>query len=238
MPAYADLLQAVLDRPDDDGPRLVMANFLDEHGEPLRAAFIRTQIEMAQCTTRSKKYKALCVKERELWEAKGKADWAITFNEAAPLFQRGRQEILDQDACDRLRLVNPRSIDTTRFIGPLLAWRRGFVYYYCDRFDDLRAKLPMLMADHPIEHAIPINKHPAEYSSPSNDGTFIWSQIPPSLRPHLPVTDAYSTLPDDLADTRLNFAFDHPVDAILALSTALVDEAKAKRDKPREAGRN
>jgi uncharacterized protein (TIGR02996 family) len=46
------LLRAVIDRPDEDAPRLVYADWLDEHGpaEPdrARAAFIRLQVEAAR----------------------------------------------------------------------------------------------------------------------------------------------------------------------------------------------
>lgn len=38
------LLRHVLAHPDDDAPRLVMADWFDEHGEADRAAFIRLQI--------------------------------------------------------------------------------------------------------------------------------------------------------------------------------------------------
>lgn len=41
------LLAAVLAAPDDDLPRLVYADFLDEHGDPDRAAFIRSQVHLA-----------------------------------------------------------------------------------------------------------------------------------------------------------------------------------------------
>src|SRR3954469_1774277 len=39
------LRRAVLDRPDDDTPRLVYADYLDENGEADRAAFVRSQVE-------------------------------------------------------------------------------------------------------------------------------------------------------------------------------------------------
>jgi len=42
------LLAAVLAAPDDDAPRLVYADWLDEHGRPDRAAFIRLQVELAR----------------------------------------------------------------------------------------------------------------------------------------------------------------------------------------------
>ena len=42
------LLAAVLAAPDDDAPRLVFADWLEENGEPERAAFICCQIELAR----------------------------------------------------------------------------------------------------------------------------------------------------------------------------------------------
>jgi uncharacterized protein (TIGR02996 family) len=39
----ADFLRAILDKPDDDGPRLVYADHLDETGRSERAEFIRVQ---------------------------------------------------------------------------------------------------------------------------------------------------------------------------------------------------
>jgi uncharacterized protein (TIGR02996 family) len=41
-------LHHILEQPDDDGPRLIYADWLDEHGEPARAEFIRVQIELAR----------------------------------------------------------------------------------------------------------------------------------------------------------------------------------------------
>ncbi|HYT91149.1 MAG TPA: TIGR02996 domain-containing protein [Gemmataceae bacterium] len=42
------LLRAVIDNPDDDGPRLVYADWLEEHGDAERAEFIRIQIAVAE----------------------------------------------------------------------------------------------------------------------------------------------------------------------------------------------
>ena len=36
-------LQAILESPDDDTPRLAYADWLDEHGDPDRAEFLRVQ---------------------------------------------------------------------------------------------------------------------------------------------------------------------------------------------------
>src|SRR5262245_23509431 len=42
------LYQAILDAPDDDAPRLVWADWLDEQGQPDRAEFVRLQCEFAK----------------------------------------------------------------------------------------------------------------------------------------------------------------------------------------------
>lgn len=41
------LYRAILEQPDDDAPRLVWADWLDEHGDPDRAEFVRLQCEWA-----------------------------------------------------------------------------------------------------------------------------------------------------------------------------------------------
>jgi uncharacterized protein (TIGR02996 family) len=47
VPEEAAFLKAVLELPDDDGPRLVYADWLDERGDP-RGEFIRVQCELAR----------------------------------------------------------------------------------------------------------------------------------------------------------------------------------------------
>ncbi|MCI0705424.1 MAG: TIGR02996 domain-containing protein, partial [Planctomycetia bacterium] len=42
------LLRAILDNPDEDTPRLIYADWLDEHGDPGRAEFIRVQCRLAE----------------------------------------------------------------------------------------------------------------------------------------------------------------------------------------------
>jgi uncharacterized protein (TIGR02996 family) len=47
----AALLAAIRAAPDDDAPRLIYADWLDEHGQPERAEFIRVQVELARAET-------------------------------------------------------------------------------------------------------------------------------------------------------------------------------------------
>ncbi len=44
MPDRESFVAAIAAAPEDDLPRLVFADYLDEHGEPERAEFIRLQI--------------------------------------------------------------------------------------------------------------------------------------------------------------------------------------------------
>lgn len=62
LPEWELLLKAVVASPDDDLPRLVAADWLDEHGEPERAEFIRVQIELAKADRPELKYR-----EQQLW---------------------------------------------------------------------------------------------------------------------------------------------------------------------------
>jgi uncharacterized protein (TIGR02996 family) len=57
-------LRAIFDSPDDDTPRLVYADFLDENGDPERAEFIRVQCELAR-TPYSSDPSQLAIRERE-----------------------------------------------------------------------------------------------------------------------------------------------------------------------------
>jgi uncharacterized protein (TIGR02996 family) len=67
-------LQAILDVPDDDTPRLVYADWLDEHGEPARAEFIRAQCELAQMAVYNDHRPALQARQQRLLADHGR-EW-------------------------------------------------------------------------------------------------------------------------------------------------------------------
>jgi uncharacterized protein (TIGR02996 family) len=86
------LLAAVIANPDEDTPRLVMADWFDEHGQNDRAEFIRVQCELARweepnpfehdaggCEVIRGRRDELRRRERELLGAAcdGKRDWAL-----------------------------------------------------------------------------------------------------------------------------------------------------------------
>jgi uncharacterized protein (TIGR02996 family) len=90
------LLAAVCDRPDDDTPRLVLADWLDDHGQPERAAFVRAQVELAR-TPAWEPFAVECRHRKPEWSDNGwpfrdtlpafPAGWSVEW--AQPPFRRG-----------------------------------------------------------------------------------------------------------------------------------------------------
>jgi uncharacterized protein (TIGR02996 family) len=81
------LFQAILDNPDDDGVRLIYADYLDEHGEPQRADFIRVQIELALLPEDDPRRGDLEARERALLEEH--EEWLTPLDDLAE-FTEGR----------------------------------------------------------------------------------------------------------------------------------------------------
>ena len=54
------LYRAILESPDDDSPRLVWADWLEENGEPDRAEFVRLQCQWANLEPGDPKRDEVC----------------------------------------------------------------------------------------------------------------------------------------------------------------------------------
>jgi uncharacterized protein (TIGR02996 family) len=123
-------LRAVLSSPDDDAPRLVYADWLDEHGDSALATFIRTQIELARLSVVHPKRNQLVQTERTLW-AQRRVEWTAWVPRWAEVsgFHRG---FLERIRCD--------------------------VVHYLPRADEVRLRTPLtgLRLDGPGELAIPL----------------------------------------------------------------------------------
>jgi uncharacterized protein (TIGR02996 family) len=89
------LFRAILEDPDDDTPRLVYADWLDEHGEPERAELIRMQIALAGGGLTGKRRRALVAREAELLAEHAEewveplADFISDWSAPPYLFRRG-----------------------------------------------------------------------------------------------------------------------------------------------------
>ncbi|MCI0462657.1 MAG: TIGR02996 domain-containing protein [Gemmataceae bacterium] len=68
MNVEAGLLRTIAREPDDDAPRLVYADWLEEHGQTERADFIRAQSELATLPEDSPRRRELAFRARELLE--------------------------------------------------------------------------------------------------------------------------------------------------------------------------
>jgi uncharacterized protein (TIGR02996 family) len=83
-------LQSILANSDDDTPRLVYADWLDDNGRPERAEFIRVQIELARLAEDDPRREGLEERERALLNAR-QEDWLGAAGRllSTPEFRRG-----------------------------------------------------------------------------------------------------------------------------------------------------
>jgi uncharacterized protein (TIGR02996 family) len=83
-------LQAIIEAPADDTPRLIYADWLDDHGQPDRAAFIRLQCELARLPEDDPRRPELEGREQELLRVHLR-EWAepVARHVNARTFRRG-----------------------------------------------------------------------------------------------------------------------------------------------------
>src|SRR5437762_553507 len=70
-------IETIREHPEDDGPRLVYADWLEERGDCERAEFIRVQIELAKGVRDRKRLRELLCREND-WIAKNAVSWPST----------------------------------------------------------------------------------------------------------------------------------------------------------------
>jgi uncharacterized protein (TIGR02996 family) len=73
-PNDAAFIRAIVDRPDDDAPRLIYADWLDDRGESDRAELIRIQIESVSLTTNDPQRRLNDLRAEELIRKSG-VEW-------------------------------------------------------------------------------------------------------------------------------------------------------------------
>src|SRR5687767_1651799 len=100
----ATFYRAILAAPDDDGPRLVFADWLEERGELARAEFIRVQCRLARTDWGDPRGKPLRQRQLELMMAHV-PDWVAPYGTVlrGTRFRRGFVETAHFDAIDFLR---------------------------------------------------------------------------------------------------------------------------------------
>ena len=89
MSDEAGLLAAIRERPADDFPRRVYADWLDDHGQTERAEFIRLHLDVARCDEADPRLAAWLARLHRLHAAHGAA-WAGYSRERRPGWERWR----------------------------------------------------------------------------------------------------------------------------------------------------
>ncbi|MFO0852263.1 MAG: TIGR02996 domain-containing protein [Gemmataceae bacterium] len=113
MSDHDALLAAVIAAPDDDLPRLVFADYLDEAGDPARAEFIRVQIDLARRPVGDPARPGMTAREQSLLAEYGR-EWRIPgLRATVQRFRRGFVELVEIpahvliQAADRVFTANP-----------------------------------------------------------------------------------------------------------------------------------
>jgi uncharacterized protein (TIGR02996 family) len=78
MGTFDSLLQLVIEAPDDNGPRLACADWLEQHGEGTRADFIRVQCFLDQMSSEDSERPGLVREEQQMLQEHG-WEWAEDF---------------------------------------------------------------------------------------------------------------------------------------------------------------
>jgi uncharacterized protein (TIGR02996 family) len=105
----AELMAGVLAAPDDDGPRLVLADWLMEHGDP-RGEFIAVQCAAAQIPYGEQREKAADLEERSLdLRKRYAATWTSFFR---GMKQRPQYEF-HRGFIHHVRVMRPEHLDAT-----------------------------------------------------------------------------------------------------------------------------
>lgn len=136
-------LRAIVAEPDDDLPRLVFADFLDEHGEPERAEFIRVQCELAPLAGRCER-------------GDGLSSWCMGAPERHhPDCRTGRLRQRERKLLARISTEGLFWSLQQRFGGDGGSWKyvRGFVSRITCSWDDWQQHADAILAACPIRGA-------------------------------------------------------------------------------------
>jgi uncharacterized protein (TIGR02996 family) len=102
-------LRAIIENPDDDTPRVIYADWLDEHGDTARAEFIRVQIELAGLPIYDRRRPALLRREYELLND-GWPRWA------APLIGRIRRWWFLRGFVEKVRMETAHFLEDAKML--------------------------------------------------------------------------------------------------------------------------
>jgi len=132
-PEQSALLRTICEEPGDDTPRLVYADWLEEHGQSERAEYIRTQIEMARLVDeangrpewfpdieqRRSVLSQRCTQILNVYEDNWRGEWREIPGVYRRYFHRGFRDHVELDDADILRhperLFHTHPVDSLTF---------------------------------------------------------------------------------------------------------------------------
>lgn len=121
------LLDAIRDRPDDDAPRLIYADWIEEHGDTERAKFIRTQCALARLPYWHPEQQRLAKEATSLFK-RNRRRWLVNLpRESKNHFERGFLQDVPltgrqfQDSIQELWRIEP--VATLRLRGSAQEWQ-------------------------------------------------------------------------------------------------------------------
>lgn len=205
------LLAAVLDAPDDDLPRLVYADWLEDTGQPERAEFIRVQVAIARCRCRYMP----CVCDAAPLRHREHALWLRTIQWFNPLVDLGfslRLHAADEAPCVVVRrgFVAEVRLPLAAFLGERCdvmacagSGRNTELNARCDNCSGT-GRIPGVAADlfarHPIERVVLTDLEPRRVSDSLSSG-WTWSRQRRLFNGELMAgTDTPHTLPDAIRE--------------------------------------
>jgi len=123
------LLAAIRAAPDDDLPRLVYADYLQDHDDDAQAAFIRAEVESAKLTPDDEEFAPSSDVAADLWRQHGRL-WRIPGLPGMQATRRGQIELVEcsaealvavpPDVLTRFPIRRLRLVAADAFIGALL----------------------------------------------------------------------------------------------------------------------
>lgn len=98
----AAFLRSILAAPDDDAPRLIYADWLDEHGDADRAEFIRLQIRLARIARQEPEFAELAARAEDL-QRNHQIEWVNQL----PQFPEVNWEVFERGFISTVRFDSP-----------------------------------------------------------------------------------------------------------------------------------
>jgi uncharacterized protein (TIGR02996 family) len=186
-------LERIRQDPKDDTVRLVYADWLDEHGEPDRAKFIRFQIERSKVPPETKPEDdttlGLLYDARDLLDTEEGHTWWPDYVGTSPYFK------VRAAAKDLCWVEYERESSNHWVINQTIQFRRGFVYRVTINLEDLLGGCACQRCDGRRRVLRPRQSRPGAYKRvkcPECGGTGRWAGLAPFLRAN-PVEKIYFT---------------------------------------------